>query len=359
MFIQNDLNNPHDTMVSYPTRQYLNMDSIVSNITSGFLNDILKATATSSEVSDYQNIILPTLLSAVAKYCEFKDKILERLRVPKSQPTIKEAFDKCTRDEIAKKLSQQEVFIKDFIRMNKETSDKIDCLMKAKFVDNEPKVVEYISPLQSAHQKAREYSYVSADVVEETPNIQITITDIESQEEALNDLADEEVASELASTEQLPNGPDTPTDEEPDVEEVAHQEPDAEEVVAEQAPDGVETVEETEVATDQSPNCEETPTDANEEEDEEKPADANEPEVEEIPADANEEEVEEDDVSEEEIEVEEVEDEEQEEEVEEYTYKGKKYYVTNTTNGKIYACTADDDIGDQVGTFKNGKPIFS
>jgi len=300
------------------------------------LNDILKAAASSSEVSEYQNIILPGLLSAVSKYCEFKDKILERLRVPKSQPTIKEAFDKCDRDVIAKKLSEHEVVLNDCARLNKETSEKIDYFMRIKMVDNVPKVVECVSPLQSAYQKARERfetpevaadtpevaadtpevaadtPEVAADTpevaAEDTPNIQITFTDIEAQEEFLNELyvetptvvADEE--TEEVVSDQAPDG-------------------ETEEVVADQAPDG----ETEEVVADQAPDGETEEDQAPDE-----------------------------DVSEEEIEAD-----EQEEEVEEYTHKGKKYYVTNTTNGKIYACTADDDIGDQVGTFKNGKPIFS
>ena len=64
---------------------------------------------------------------------------------------------------------------------------------------------------------------------------------------------------------------------------------------------------------------------------------------------------------EEEVDVEEeveVEVEEEEEEVYEVTIKNKSYYATNETDGPIYAIIEDEDIGDQVGEFKKGKPTF-
>jgi len=38
--------------------------------------------------------------------------------------------------------------------------------------------------------------------------------------------------------------------------------------------------------------------------------------------------------------------------------KGKKYYTTNEKTGQIYTVTDDEDIGDEVGIFKNGKATF-
>ena len=61
---------------------------------------------------------------------------------------------------------------------------------------------------------------------------------------------------------------------------------------------------------------------------------------------------------EEEVEVEESADEEEEEEVYEITIKNKSYYTSNETDGPIYAITDDEDIGDQIGEFKNGKATF-
>ena len=61
---------------------------------------------------------------------------------------------------------------------------------------------------------------------------------------------------------------------------------------------------------------------------------------------------------EEEVEEEEEEEEEVEEEVYEITIAGKKYYTTNEVDGVIYSMTADEEIGDEVGVFKNKTPIF-
>ena len=65
--------------------------------------------------------------------------------------------------------------------------------------------------------------------------------------------------------------------------------------------------------------------------------------------------------SEEEVEVEveeSAEEEEADEEVYELTIKNKSYYVSNETDGPIYAILEDEDIGDQIGEFKKGKPTF-
>lgn len=50
--------------------------------------------------------------------------------------------------------------------------------------------------------------------------------------------------------------------------------------------------------------------------------------------------------------------EEETEEVEEVKIKGKTYFTTDPQNGIIYACV-DDDVGDEVGVFKNGVAIFN
>jgi hypothetical protein len=87
-----------------------------------------------------------------------------------------------------------------------------------------------------------------------------------------------------------------------------------------------------------------------------------------------EEEVEEEEVEEEEMEeeVEEEEEEEMEEEVEEVeveeveveeeyvevTINGVTYCTNDEQNGIIYAVTDDGDLGEEVGVFKQGKPVF-
>ena len=60
----------------------------------------------------------------------------------------------------------------------------------------------------------------------------------------------------------------------------------------------------------------------------------------------------------EDTEAEEAEAEEAEIEVSEVKIKGKTYFTTDAVNGIIYACV-DDDVGDEVGVFKNGVAVFN
>jgi chemotaxis protein histidine kinase CheA len=60
----------------------------------------------------------------------------------------------------------------------------------------------------------------------------------------------------------------------------------------------------------------------------------------------------------EQVEVEAEEEEEEEAEVFEIEFGGVTYYTDDEVNGSFYAKTADDDIGDELGVFVNGKPKF-
>jgi hypothetical protein len=62
---------------------------------------------------------------------------------------------------------------------------------------------------------------------------------------------------------------------------------------------------------------------------------------------------------EEEEEAEEPVQEEEEVEVVEVEIKGKMYFTTNETSGIIYESLADGDIGDEIGMFIKGKPVFN
>ena len=94
-----------------------------------------------------------------------------------------------------------------------------------------------------------------------------------------------------------------------------------------------------------------------EEEDAEEEAQPEQPEEEE--AEAEEEEEAEAEAQPEQLEPEPEEEETEEtEEVEEVKIKGKTYFTTNPQNGIIYACV-DDDVGDEVGVFKNGVAVFN
>jgi len=56
---------------------------------------------------------------------------------------------------------------------------------------------------------------------------------------------------------------------------------------------------------------------------------------------------------------EEEEEEEEEEEVFEITIRGKTYFTADAVNGEFYAVLKDDEIGDEVGSFKKGIPQFN
>ena len=68
---------------------------------------------------------------------------------------------------------------------------------------------------------------------------------------------------------------------------------------------------------------------------------------------------EDEDEDEEEEEEEEEDEEEDEEEVFEINIEDTVYYTTNETNGQIYSCTIDGDVGDSVGHFHNGDAVFT
>jgi hypothetical protein len=94
------------------------------------------------------------------------------------------------------------------------------------------------------------------------------------------------------------------------------------------------------------------------EEEEEEVVEEEEEEVEEVVE-------EEEEVVEEEVEevVEEVEDVVEEEEEEEGVYEielnGKRYYTTSEQNGIVYEVIDDDDVGDEIGKFVNGKLVLN
>ena len=133
--------------------------------------------------------------------------------------------------------------------------------------------------------------------------------------------------------------------EEVEVEETEEEEEEEQEEVE------VEETEEEEEEVEVEETEEEVEVEETEEEEEEEEVEVEETEEEEVEVEETEEEEEE-----EEVEVEETE--EEEEEVYEITIKNKSYYTTNETNGPIYAVLADEDVGDQIGEFKDGRAVF-
>ncbi len=191
-------------------------------------------------------------------------------------------------------------------------------------------------------------------------------TEEEEEEEAVEDIAAEEEEEAAEEEEAEEEEEEEEADEEEAVEdaaeeataEAAEEEEEAEEATAEAA----EEEEEAEEATAEAAEEEEEEEEAVEEAAEEATAEAvDEEEAEEATAEAVEEEEE---AAEEAVEeaVEEAEEEAEEEEAEievsEVKIKGKTYFTTDPQNGIIYACV-NDDVGDEVGVFKNGVAVFN
>ena len=158
------------------------------------------------------------------------------------------------------------------------------------------------------------------NIVEETSNV----VEVEESEE-------EEVEVEESEEEEEVEVEVEESEEEEEVEVEESEEEEEVEVEVEESEEEVEV----EVEVEESEEEEEVEVEVEESEEEEEV----EVEVEE---------------SEEEVEVEESE----EDEVYEVTIKNKSYYTTNETDGPIYAILDDEDIGDQIGEFKEGKPTF-
>jgi hypothetical protein len=136
-------------------------------------------------------------------------------------------------------------------------------------------------------------------------------------------------------------------------EEEAEEEP--EEAEEEEAEEAEEEAEEEEAEEAEEEAEEEEAEEAEEEAEEEEPEEAE--EAEEEPEEA-EEEAEEAEEEAHQAEVDATVEEEAEIEVSEVKIKGKTYFTTDPQNGIIYACV-DDDVGDEVGVFKNGVAVFN
>ncbi len=200
--------------------------------------------------------------------------------------------------------------------------------------------------------------------------------DAEEAEEAEAEEAEaEEAEAEEAEAEEA-DAEDTEAEAEEAEDTEADAEAEAEEAVEEEAEEEAEEAEEAEAdaeAEDAEADAEaaeaEEAEDAEEEaEAEDAEADAEAEEAEEEAEDAEEEaEAEEEEAEDAEAEAEEAEEAEAEEaaeaedaeiEVSEVKIKGKTYFTTDAVNGIIYACV-DDDVGDEVGVFKNGVAVFN
>jgi len=175
-----------------------------------------------------------------------------------------------------------------------------------------------------------------------TPNI-IYVLEEELEEGEIREEEEEEVVEEEAEEEE-----EVVEEEAEEAEEAEEEEAEEEEAEEEEAEE--EEAEEEEVVEEEAEEEEEVVEEEAEEEEEV----VEEEEEEEVVEEEEEEEV----VEEEAEEEEEVVEEESEEEVFEIEIKGKSYYTTNETNGTIYNIDENEEIGEEIGKFENGKPVF-
>ena len=242
-----------------------------------------------------------------------------------------------TVDELKKQLRMKEFA---HVKVKKEKFvDVVDLTDEYENVEHEPNIVYEI-----VEENIDFITYKKDATIEEG---EIVEEEVEGEEEEEEEEEVEEVEGE---------------EEEVEVDEV-EVEDEEEEVEGEEEEEEEEEVEEVEGEE------EEVEVDEVEVEDEEEEVEVEE-EVEEVEGEEEEVEEEEEEVEveveeveevEEEVEVEEVEEVEEgeeEEEVYETKINSKTYYVTNEKNGTIYSVTTDGDIGDEVGKFVDGKPLF-
>jgi hypothetical protein len=158
-------------------------------------------------------------------------------------------------------------------------------------------------------------------------------SEAEEEEEATEEEATDEEATEEATEEAEEEATDEATEE-------AEEEATEDEATEEEATEEAAEEEATEEAAEEEV-AEEAEEEATEEAEEEATEEATEEE-------ATEEEATEEAEEEEEAEI----------EVSEVKIKGKTYFTTDPQNGIIYACV-NDDVGDEVGVFKDGVAVFN
>jgi len=231
-------------------------------------------------------------------------------------------------------------------------------------------LTKYIQHLESA--QAQTQAQAPKQAVE-SPICLLKEEDLDDKCDIL-DSENEAVRLEIHENDQSPNDSDSSNNEDEDegdntkneivsvniihadeILDEADAEEEEEEDEEEAADEANEEEEETEAAEEETEEAEEAEEteEANEEEEE--------PEAEETEAaeeEAAEEEDEEAAEEEEEAASGTVDAEEDEIEVSEIKIKGKTYFTTNSKNGIIYACV-NDDVGDEVGVFKNGIALFN
>ena len=254
-------------------------------------------------------------------------------------------------------------FIKDLYNKNSELSLQVEMLKQEHYEhEEEPTITLNIHETLSDEKKNNhtEEDDVNKPILtdflktnkvnqkqQSETNFEFEIIDNEEEEDEDNEEESQDDEEESQDDEE-----ESQDDEEEEAEEEETEEEETEDEEAEE-----EEAEEEEAEEEETEEEEAEEEEAEEEEAEEEKAEEEEAEEEEAEEEKAEEEKAEEEKAEEEK-AEEEEAEEEEEEVYEIVIKNVTYYTTDEKNGDIYSCV-NDDVGEVVGKFKNGKPSFT
>ena len=247
---------------------------------------------------------------------------------------LKTSFDDVFKDyELYKSTHDallQIPFIKDMCNKNLELSLQVEILKQDHHDDEDEPTITLNIHETLPDEKENNHDTEGEDVAEPILTDFLKTNKV-NKKQYENDFEAEESEEEAEETEEEAEETEEEEAEEEEAEEEEAEEEEAEEEEAEE-----EEAEEEEAEESEEEEAEESEEEEAEESEEEK-------------AEESEEEEEEEEVEEEEA--------EEEEEVYEIVIKNVTYYTTNEKNGDIYSCV-NDDVGEIVGKFKNGKPSF-
>ncbi len=210
-------------------------------------------------------------------------------------------------------------------------------------VNAEEAVEEEYAEVEESEEEAEEEDAEEEDTTQPEEATEKDAEEADATEEEAEEADAEEEAEEANATEADATEKDATEEEaeEADAEEEDAEEADAEEADAEEEDAEEADAEEEDATEEEAEEAGATEKGATEEEAEEEEAEEEEATEE---ADATEADA--------------TEAEEAEIEVSEVKIKGKTYFTTDAVNGIIYACV-DEDVGDEVGVFKNGVAVFN
>lgn len=249
--------------------------------------------------------------------------------------------------------------------LNNTSNDYDEVLHLKKLIDNLTKHITHLETQMSGKQiySAPEDQSLNNQHVDDNDNcengVRLEVHENESHSDSETDESDDESIAKLKHENKIVHTTNVTTDQT----DISDQQDGDDDAPHDDNSDESEVLDDEDVEAGEEEAVPEADEEAEEEEEEEEEAEEEEaaeeavPEGEEEAADDEEEEAAEEEEGEKAVEEAEAGDED-EIEVSEIKIKGKLYFTTNPQNGIIYACV-NDDVGDEVGVFKNGIALFN